>query len=45
MDEPSYIDEAGLRRLVHAFYARVREDAELGPIFNRAIADCPEHLD
>jgi hemoglobin len=45
VDEPSYIDEAGLRRLVHAFYARVREDAELGPIFNRAIADWPEHLD
>ena len=38
------IDEAGLERLVHAFYARVREDAELGPIFNDAIADWPEHL-
>ena len=38
------IDEAGLERLVHAFYARVREDAELGPIFNGAIADRPEHL-
>ena len=38
------IDEAGLERLVHAFYARVREDAELGPIFNGAIADWPEHL-
>jgi hemoglobin len=38
------IDEPGLERLVHAFYARVREDAELGPIFNRAIADWPEHL-
>jgi hemoglobin len=43
--EPPYdIDETGLERLVHAFYARVREDAELGPIFNRAIADWPEHL-
>lgn len=31
--------------MVHAFYARVREDAELGPIFNRAIADWPEHLE
>ena len=38
------IDEAGLERLVHAFYARVREDAGLGPIFNGAIADWPEHL-
>jgi hemoglobin len=39
------IDEAGLERLVTAFYARVREDAELGPIFNDAIADWPEHLE
>jgi hemoglobin len=38
------IDEAGLERLVHTFYARVREDAQLGPIFNRAIADWPTHL-
>lgn len=44
MDDRSHIDEAGLERLVHAFYARVREDAELGPIFNQAIADWPEHL-
>jgi hemoglobin len=44
VDDLSPIDEAGLERLVHAFYARVREDAELGPIFNRAIADWPEHL-
>ena len=44
MSELSQIDEAGLERLVHAFYARVREDALLGPIFNRAIADWPEHL-
>jgi len=39
------IDEAGLERLVAAFYARVREDAELGPIFNDAISDWPEHLE
>ena len=44
MDGVSIIDEAGLERLVHAFYARVREDEELGPIFNQAIADWPEHL-
>jgi len=37
--------EEGLARLVDAFYARVRADAELGPIFNDAIADWPEHLD
>jgi len=39
------IDEAGLERLVEHFYARVRADAELGPIFNDAIADWPEHLE
>lgn len=38
------IDEAGLRQLVDAFYTRVRADAELGPIFNDAIHDWPEHL-
>src|SRR5690606_25401228 len=30
--------------LVDTFYARVRADAELGPIFNDAIGDWPEHL-
>jgi len=39
------IDEHGLERLVASFYARVRADDELGPIFNDAIADWPEHLD
>ena len=39
------IDEAGLKQVVDTFYARVRADAELGPIFNRAIDDWPEHLE
>ena len=39
------MDEAGLKQLVDAFYARVRADAELGPIFNDAIHDWPEHLE
>jgi hemoglobin len=38
------LDEAGLARLVDAFYARVRADQALGPIFNDAIHDWPEHL-
>jgi hemoglobin len=33
-----------LAALVDRFYARVREDAELGPIFNGAVGDWPEHL-
>ncbi len=45
MDGVSGIDEAGLERLIEAFYARVRADAALGPIFNDAIGDWPEHLD
>ena len=44
MDGLSHIDEAGIARVVEAFYARVRTDAELGPIFNDAIHDWPEHL-
>ncbi|MEZ5816607.1 MAG: group III truncated hemoglobin [Hyphomicrobiaceae bacterium] len=39
------IDETMIRRLVHAFYARVRVDTLLGPIFNAAIDDWEAHLD
>jgi len=39
------INEEGLSRVVPAFYARIRQDAELGPIFNDAIRDWPEHLE
>jgi hemoglobin len=43
-DELAGIDEAGLTRLVHTFYGRVREDAELAPVFDAAIDDWPHHL-
>ena len=39
------LDDDGLARLVDAFYARVRADASLGPVFNDAIGDWPEHLE
>ena len=39
------ISEESLKLLVDAFYAKVREDALIGPVFNRAIDDWPEHLD
>jgi hemoglobin len=39
------IDEAMIRALVHAFYARVRKDRLLGPVFNAAIDDWDAHLD
>ena len=39
------ITEDDIARLVPAFYARIREDAVLGPIFNGAIDDWPHHLE
>jgi hemoglobin len=44
MSHPAITEEA-IAGLVDTFYARVRADAELGPIFNGAIADWPHHLD
>lgn len=41
----SPLDEADIDRVVEAFYARVRADAMLGPIFDGAIHDWPGHLD
>ena len=38
------IGEDMIRTLVEAFYARVRSDEELGPIFEAAITDWPAHL-
>lgn len=38
------IDEAMIARLVHGFYARVRADGLLGPVFAAAIADWEPHL-
>jgi hemoglobin len=39
------IDEAALERLIPEFYARVRRDPEIGPVFNDAVHDWPGHLD
>ena len=44
-DLETRIDEAGLGRLIPLFYARVRADGLLGPVFNDAVHDWPEHLD
>lgn len=38
------LDEAILTGLVHGFYAKVRADAVLGPIFAERIADWGPHL-
>ena len=39
------ITEDGLRTLVDLFYGRVRRDPLIGPVFEGAIDDWPEHLD
>ena len=38
------VTEAIIHRVVHAFYERIRADAELGPIFNAKITDWEPHL-
>lgn len=38
------IDEPAIKTLVEAFYARVRADQLIGPLFNDAIDDWPHHL-
>lgn len=45
MQDDRNLDEEGLNWLVVLFYARVREDAELGPIFDDAVTDWPAHLE
>jgi len=39
------IDEAQLERLIPHFYGIVRADPLLGPIFNDAIGNWPDHLE
>ena len=41
----SPITEESLKLLVDTFYVRVREDDLIGPVFNGAIDDWPEHLE
>ena len=44
MDDNRNLDEATLETLVPAFYAAVREDGLLGPVFDRTIVDWDDHL-
>jgi hemoglobin len=37
--------DTDLQQLVDLFYAKVRQDRVLGPLFNAAVADWPEHLE
>lgn len=38
------MNECELRGLVELFYAKVRRDLVLGPVFNRAVDDWADHL-
>ena len=42
--ERTGIDEAMIERLVRGFYAKVREDTVLGPVFESRIKDWEPHL-
>jgi len=39
------VGEAQLEKLIPHFYGIVRSDPLLGPVFNEAVGDWPEHLD
>ncbi len=39
------VTEESLGRLVRAFYAKVRRDPEIGPLFEAAVDDWDEHLE
>ncbi len=44
MPNPALCTEEEITALVHQFYAQIRRDPELGPIFNAHIDDWPAHL-
>lgn len=44
MPDPALCTDDEVRTLVHAFYAKVRKDDLLGPIFNSRVHDWDEHL-
>lgn len=42
--DTSKVTEEEISELVDCFYAKVRLDSEIGPIFNTIVQDWPEHL-
>lgn len=44
MPDPQLCSEEEIAELVHRFYARVRRDEQLGPIFNAHVHDWNAHL-
>lgn len=45
MTDLTRVDERELSRLLARFYTRVRTDEMLGPVFNLAVGDWPDHLE
>ena len=45
MIETNPIDEHQIEILVTCFYARVRQDALIGPVFNAAVGNWDDHLE
>lgn len=45
MDDAPVCTEDDITTLVHHFYRRVRQDSDLGPIFDQHIDDWDEHLE
>jgi hemoglobin len=45
MNDVATATESELSQLMKRFYARVRQDEVLGPVFNPAVEDWPEHLE
>jgi hemoglobin len=45
MSNKMEVCDDALEQLVALFYARVRQDTQLGPVFNDAVGNWPEHLE
>lgn len=45
MEKKMLDNRENINFLINTFYARVRKDTMLGPIFNNIIQDWPEHLE
>lgn len=43
MHDDIVLDEECLHKVVEAFYAQVRVDSQLGPVFNQSVADWDDH--
>lgn len=37
------LDDESIRAVIEAFYAQIRADPQLGPVFNQAVADWSDH--